>query len=132
MAHDINGLLDPIRDRLLTVGNFGRNYYFDVPTVTNTYYDTEYLDRAFSRKGVDAAVLEGFLRRAGVTHILFDRDYYRRLHGQDGLVDTLALNTYMARACTIVLAEGDVQLLRWNQARSGYGSLPGAATRQSQ
>lgn len=110
-ARHINELLDPSRHRLLTVGNFGRNYYFDVPAVTHTYYDTEPFDKAFATDNRDTAVVETFLRQAQVTHILFDFGYYRRIHAQSRHVGTRAVEEYLMRRFEPVARSGDVMLL---------------------
>jgi len=112
MAQEVNRLLDPSRHRLLTVGNYGRDYYFRVPVVTHTYYDTEPFDRAFARDSADPAVLAAFLREERITHVLFDWGYYRgQVHPTGELVDTDALQVWLRARSRPVLRQGAVELL---------------------
>lgn len=114
MAKHVNEVLDPARHKMLTVGNFGRNYYFTIPVLTNTYYDTEWFDKSFAWGGGGPAVLDSTLDRLGVTHLLFSWDYYRMLHPTPELVNVPALESYLARSCRPVLRQGGVVLLERN------------------
>ncbi len=118
-AQHINERLDSSRVRLLTIGNFGRNYYFDVPTVTHTYYDTECFDKAFAADGHDTAVVETFLRENRITHVLFDFGYYRRIHAQSRHVDTQAVERYLAKRFVPLMRTGDVVLLGLTPSHAG-------------
>ncbi|MBD3242919.1 MAG: hypothetical protein GF331_20165 [Chitinivibrionales bacterium] len=111
-AQHINERLDPALHRLLTVGNFGRNYYFDIPAVTHTYYDTEYFDRAFAPEGHDTSVVERLVSETAVTHMLFDFGYYRRIHAHSRHVDARAVEDYLMNRFEPIMRSGDVVLFR--------------------
>jgi hypothetical protein len=113
MAQQINQVLDPAQHKVMTIGNYGRDYYFRVPTLSHTYYDTEYLDRAFKTDSVAPEELERFLRDEHVTHLLMNWQYYGSVHGTSGLVDIDAMRRYLSEHCRVVMEMGSVQLLEF-------------------
>lgn len=106
LSGDINGRLDPKRDKLMTVGTFGRNYYFDIPTLSNTFYEQEVFRNAFERGNAHPDSLSAFLDANGVTYILFAWDYVLKMHAPDKGFDKEALEAYFARTCKTVVEGG--------------------------
>ena len=58
MAGNLDQLLEPRSHRLLAIGNFGRNYYYNVEVITNTYYEAEILAQAFKKEKIQRKRLE--------------------------------------------------------------------------
>lgn len=69
-AMEVNSILSP-NAVLWTIGNFGRNYYFDQSTVAVTYKETEPLELAFSNPQ-NFCTLDRFVRRSGVEYLLIN------------------------------------------------------------
>jgi hypothetical protein len=75
-ALKVNQLLRGSNARIMTVGTFGRNYYFDVPVFSNTFYEEGPFDRAFSKVRPDTAALAAFLQKNKISHVLFNLERY--------------------------------------------------------
>lgn len=117
MVRQINTILNRETDKVLTFGNFGRNYYFNIPVITNTYYDVEIVDRAFKNGEVNTEILENFLDNENITHLLFNPRYYSSFHRNDPSVDFNALEKYFNRNMTVVLKKDNYVLLEYKQRR---------------
>ena len=102
LSGEINQRLDPQHDKLMTVGTFGRNYYFDIPTLSNTYYEQEPFRTAFESGKLQPDYLDGFLSANRVTYILFNWEYLRKMHSRDKGFDLVALQTWFTNSCKIV------------------------------
>jgi hypothetical protein len=115
LAGEINARMDASRGRLMTVGTFGRNYYFKAPTLSNTYYEQEVFRMTFSRGRANPDSLAGFLRNSGVTHILFNWDYVMKMNGRDAEFDVDGLREYLSRTCSAEpFGNGGIVLYRRN------------------
>jgi len=110
LASEINKRLDAKSDKLMTVGCFGRNYYFDIPVLTNTFYDQEIFRNSFGRGDLKPDSVTAFLRGNRVTYILFNWDFVRKMHAQDVNFDFAALETYLKSTCRVVSGSGNVFL----------------------
>lgn len=110
LSDEINTRLDARRDKLMTVGTFGRNYYFAVPTLSNTFYEQEAFRNAFQRGRLQPDTLSVFFARNGVTHILFNWGYLRKMHEQDDGFDMQALEGYFTATCRTLYAGGGAVL----------------------
>ncbi len=111
MAKKINTVLDSETDRILTIGNYGRNYYFDVPVLTNTYWDTEYIDRAFRKNKLDIGILEDFLKREKITHILYNDAYYQKINYKNSYIDMECFINYLKENTRVTIQQDAVLLL---------------------
>ncbi|HKP96926.1 MAG TPA: glycosyltransferase family 39 protein [Fibrobacteria bacterium] len=116
LSGEINSRLHAERDKLMTVGTFGRNYYFDVPTLSNTFYEQEVFRNAFTRGRTAPDSLTAFLDRTGVTHVLFNWDYLRKMHAGDAEFDLEGLQAYFADACETLYAGNGTILYRRKKA----------------
>tara|TARA_B100000315_G_scaffold228310_1_gene236908 strand:+ start:148 stop:1872 length:1725 start_codon:yes stop_codon:yes gene_type:complete len=115
MAGKINSILNPETDKILTVGNFGRNYYFEIPVITNTYYDVEIFDKAFKKGHINFNKLEQFLNREGITHIMLNMEYYRKFHSMDSSVDFSALKQYFNQMMKVVFSQNSFTLYKYGE-----------------
>jgi hypothetical protein len=111
IARDLARLDLSSGDTVLTMGNYGRNYYFPVPAVTNLCWDTEYLDRAFRTGEHDPTIFTSFLSDHGISHVLFDDRYYRRSHARNPHVDEHAARSYLLKTYDVQMRRGDYCLL---------------------
>lgn len=119
LAEGINRKLDAHADRLMTVGCFGRNYYFDVPVLTNTFYDQEVFRNAFGRGELKPDSVTAFLKDNHITYILFNWEFVRKMHAQDGKFDFAALEDYLKTACPVAQGSGNVILYACARTNAG-------------
>lgn len=108
MAAKLNQLLNPENHRLLAVGNFGRNYYYDVQVLTNTYYEAEILANAFKTDKVEPGIFESFVRKERITHLLLNHAYLKQFFSNNPSFDMVALNRYLARLSPILVQKAVV------------------------
>ncbi len=111
-ADEINKRLIPSENRLMTVGTFGRNYYFQVPVLSNMYYEQEIFRSAFERRAPHPDSIEDFLKANKITHLLFNWDYVRRMHSLDADFDQSALEAYFQTHFRLVMKSGEVSLFQ--------------------
>lgn len=112
VAEYVNKKLNPSSDRILTMGIFGRTYYFDIPTITVTYYDEEPFDRAFYKKNVNVAKLDSFLDNEKVTYILINRQFFFSQERLNAPIDFEAMQHYFDEKTVLVYQKGAVVLLK--------------------
>ncbi len=113
-AESINRDLDPKLHKLMTVGGFGRNYYFNIPVLTNTFYDQEIFRNAFQKEKLKPDSVTAFFQRHHVTHLLFNWDYLYKMHVQDQEFDKKALAKFVEKDFQMLEQRGDWILYRWN------------------
>ncbi len=111
VAQDLRQLGLSNKDTVLTMGNYGRNYYFPVAAVTNLCWDTEYLDRAFRAGAHNNTVFTDFLSAYGISHVLFNDRYYRQSHARNPHVDQHAARAYLLGTYETVLRRDGIYLL---------------------
>jgi hypothetical protein len=97
MAGKLNRMLDPRSDRLLAIGNFGRNFYYDVEVLTNTYDEAEILAQAFSKEKIQPQIFEDFVKTHRITHLLINQAYLNQFFSSNTSFDMAALNQYLRR-----------------------------------
>lgn len=96
MAKKLNRLLDHQDHRLLAIGNFGRNYYYDVEVITNTYYEAEILARAFITDNVQPKIFEDFVKKERITHLLINFAFLNQFFAKNPHFDMDALKRYLS------------------------------------
>jgi hypothetical protein len=101
--------------KLLTIGNYGRNYYFTPPVITNTYWDTEYFDKAFLTDNINTDILIDFFNRCGISHILFNNAYFQQYHFKNPHFDMKAWNKFCSTHFKVVAEYQDVVLLSFEK-----------------
>jgi hypothetical protein len=112
VAEYVNKNLNSSSDRILTMGIFGRTYYFDVPTITVTYYDEVPFDRAFYKKDVNVAGLDSFLNKEKVSYILINRQFFFNQERLNAPIDFEAMQHYFDEKTELVYQKGAVVLLK--------------------
>jgi hypothetical protein len=111
LAQKANARLSPAASRILTVGNYGRNYYFDIPTLTTTYYDTEIFSQAFRKDSLRVDLVDKFVTKEHITHLLFNQDYFQTIYADTNWIDQRAVRAYLTAHYAPVLFEGPAVLL---------------------
>jgi hypothetical protein len=106
VANDLNSLLNPQTDRIFAIGTFGRNYYFTIPVITNTYYETEPLVRAFQKEQVQPQLLENFFKNERITHLLISHSYLQKSLKGNKSISFKALEDYFKRLTPILSQNG--------------------------
>lgn len=120
MAGELTAVLDPDKDRIFAIGTFGRNYYFSIPIITNTYYETEPLVQAFQKERRQPEVLENLFRKEGITHLLINHSYLRQSLKGNQTIALDALEKYL-KTLTPVLSQNQVTVYRLKpENRSGF------------
>jgi hypothetical protein len=97
VASRVNGLLGGTKARVMTVGTFGRNYYFSVPVISNTFYEEEPFDRAFAAGKTDTASLTAFFNRNGITHVLFNLERFNPVACDTAVIDCMEKGRWFFR-----------------------------------
>jgi 4-amino-4-deoxy-L-arabinose transferase-like glycosyltransferase len=95
LAQKLNRMLDPQKAKLFAIGNFGRNYYYDMPVITNTYYEAEILSRAFQKKHLHPELFEEFLKKHGITHMLVNYSYLKQFYAYNPTIAMDRLKNYL-------------------------------------
>jgi hypothetical protein len=109
IAQIANKVLDPTRTRILTLSTYGRNYYFDVPTLSVTYFDTEPFVSAYGKRQIDPDRMHLFLTRNRITHLLFNPEYVAKLHPDEPFLK--ALRDYLISHSRVIAEEGNIVLI---------------------
>jgi 4-amino-4-deoxy-L-arabinose transferase-like glycosyltransferase len=97
IAGELNRILNPRSDRLLAIGNFGRNFYYDVEVLTNTYDEAEIFARAFHKGKIQPQIFENFVKTHRITHLLINQAYLNQFFSSNTAFDMAALNQYLRR-----------------------------------
>ncbi len=107
-----NKNLNPKNDKILTIGIFGRVYYFDIPTITVTYYDEEPFDRAFYKKNLDIPYIDTFIQKEKVTHILINQLFFFSKERLNAPLYFEAMRKYFEQKTELIYQKGPVVLLK--------------------
>ena len=99
LALKVNQLLKDTEARVMTIGTFGRNYYFNVPIFSNTYYEEEIFDRSFKKNAADTADISSFFRKKKISHILFNIQQYNPLECDSTIFDCTQRSRWLAQHC---------------------------------
>ena len=99
LALKVNQLLKDTEARVMTIGTFGRNYYFNVPIFSNTYYEEEIFDRSFKKNAADTAVISDFFRKKKISHILFNLQQYNPIVCDSTIFDCTQRSLWLAQHC---------------------------------
>jgi len=106
----LNKELDPRKNRVLSIGFFGKNYYFTVPVKTATYYESEVLSLAFKKDDFDFDYLFDFYKQEEITHIMIDLKRLDMFYEDQENFDLIAMHQYLLQQ-KIILKEGSLLLL---------------------
>jgi hypothetical protein len=68
--------LNPDSAKVMTIGLFGRAYYFNIAVLTNTYYDEEWFDRAFWKEHENMDYLISRLKNNKITYLLINNTFF--------------------------------------------------------
>ena len=111
-AQYANKHLNPATDKIMTMGIFGRVYYFDIPTLTNTYYDEEPFDMAFLKDSVKVEKIDRFLNRNNVTHLLINKTFFFSDERLRLPIDFKAMQNYFESTTVPIYQNGTLVILK--------------------
>ena len=114
-AQQVNRQTSQESDIVYTIGTFGRNYYFDVRTLTNTYWDTEYIDKAFMKEELNSSLFDEFLAKNNITHLLFNDGYFLELHKDNPNFDLVNFKQYIQQNFTVLAQQNAVYLFGYQK-----------------
>ena len=107
-----NRHLDPLKDRAMFIGGFGRALLIDAPVLANTFSDVELFNVAFARGSVDPTIADQFFARQGITHLLLIDATARKLLQTLPDLDANAVDRYLAAHTTVVESQAGASLLK--------------------
>jgi hypothetical protein len=110
-AKKINTVLNPKSSKILAIGEFGKNYYYDAQVVTKTYFETEMIEAAFEKRQFNPDIWETYLNKEGITHLQLKVNTFTNLYAQDETVDAKEFIAYLKKTTRLTLKQGDTVLL---------------------
>jgi hypothetical protein len=107
-----NENLNSSTDKIMTMGIFGRVYYFNIPTLTNTFYDEEPFDMAFLKDSVKVDKIDRFLNKNNVTHLLVNKEFFLSKERLQLPVDFVAMQHYLESTTEPIYQNGPLVILK--------------------
>jgi hypothetical protein len=107
-----NKYLNRSTDKILTIGIFGRTYYFDIPALTNTYYDEEPFDMAFLKDSVMIEKIDLFLNKNNITHLLINKTFFFSKERLLFPIDFVAMQHYLDSTTEPIYQNGPLVILK--------------------
>ena len=107
MANKLNQILDPQVSCLLTIGSFGRNYFYNMRVITNTYFEAEILAEAFEIDNAQPEMFNAFVEKEGISHLMINFSFFDNFFKNDASFDKHAFKKYLDQK-TVILRQNAV------------------------
>lgn len=112
-AKTANSMTEEFRSaKIYTLGNFGRNYYYNIDTLIDSYYDSEVLESAFQKGKTNPSIWTTYLQKQKITHVLIEWNFLKNIFESDKTLDYPAMRKFVEESTTLILRQNSQEIRR--------------------
>ena len=98
--------------KIYTLGIFGRNYYYNIDTLIDSYYDSEVLESAFQKGKTNPSIWTAYLQKQRITHVLIEWNFLKNIFESDKTLDYPAMRKFVEESTTLILRQNSQEIRR--------------------